>query len=1127
MKIFSTNAAGIKSKLKSFKNELKRSNAGIFTVQETHFSTQGKIQVENFLTFEAIRKKKNGGTVVGVHEALKPILINAYNDPFELIVVEIEAGNKEIRVISGYGPQENWTPEKREPFFQALEEEIIKAELAGKSVIVEADFNSKLGKHFIPNDPHPQSENGKLLANIIRRQKLTVANGLVACEGTVTRKRVTTTRTEESAISFVLVTEDMVNSIVSVKIDECREHVLTRLTKTKTGHEKVESDHNVIETEISLPWNRKSKTNNDNTNQFNLKNKDCQKKFKVETTDNTDLSKIFQVETNLDKATEIFMKRLNKKLHKCFNKIGHKKETKTECQEKLYNRWKELKKKTDAESKEEMIEVEEKLAHEYFDKVLEATKEFDCQEGGKSSGKLWELKKKMCPRSRDPPTAMKDKDGIIVTNVEKIKEMAVNAYEERLKNRPIKEGLEEMKELKEKLAEKVMKVAKTNKTPKWTMKEIEIVLKGLKKNKSRDPNGLANELFKEEAAGRDLKEAILLLMNRIKEEQIYPKCLELCNISSIWKMKGPRNEYASYRGIFRVSIFRSILDRLIYNDEYPNLDKNLTDSNVGARKARNVRDNIFVLSAILNANKHRNKEALDLQVYDVEQCFDALWLQEVINALFLAGFQNDKLPLLFLENRSAQVAVKTPLGITRRTTISNIIMQGSVWGSLCCVVLMDKLGKMVYSQPELLYYFRGEVAVPPLQMVDDILGIQNCSPQSLQLNTAINTFMENEKLTLSKTKCHNLHIGKSRRNCPTLAVHDVSMKDSKAEKYVGDIINNSGTNKTNLENRIAKGWGKVNQILALVKEAPLGSFRIKAGLILRQAMFLNGTLFNSEAWHGLSLNQIEAFEKLDQALLRGLIGGHSKIPIPAIYLETSQIPLRHVLASRRILYLHTILKRSKDDLISRVYHAQKADPVKGDFCLLVEEDMKLVGLSLSEEEITMMSKYQMKTEVKKKVKTAAFEYLKTTKESKSKMENLNYYTFTIQPYLSTPSLTADQTSLLLALRTRTVRGIRSDFGEMFPTKQCPLDGCEERDSLPHVQDCLVLRDMVKLEVDEVRYQDVFTQDLEKQRAVVVLYGRLLEAREVLLEAALEEQEEEEEQEGEDEQEEEEELEDEG
>ena len=347
---------------------------------------------------------------------------------------------------------------------------------------------------------------------------------------------------------------------------------------------------------------------------------------------------------------------------------------------------------------------------------------------------------------------MKNKDGNLVTNVEQIKDMAVEAYEERLRNRPIKEGLEDMKEAKESLAEKLLERAKKKKTPPWKMKQLDKVLDGLEKNKSKDPDGFANELFKKEAAGEDLKVAILLLMNRIKDEQIYPKCLELCNISSIWKMKEPRNEFSSYRGIFRVSIFRAILDRLIYNDEYPTIDQNLTDSSVGARKTRNVRDKIFVLNAILNSNKHNLKKALDLQVHDAEQCFDSLWLHEVMSSLFQAGMQNEKPPLLFLENRNAQFAVKTPGGISKRTTISNIIMQGSVFGSLCCVVLIDKLGKLVYNMPELLFYYKGIVAVPPLQMVDDVLGIQKCSPQSANLNTVINTFMENEKLTLSKKK---------------------------------------------------------------------------------------------------------------------------------------------------------------------------------------------------------------------------------------------------------------------------------------------------------------------------------------------------------------------------------------
>ena len=115
-------------------------------------------------------------------------------------------------------------------------------------------------------------------------------------------------------------------------------------------------------------------------------------------------------------------------------------------------------------------------------------------------------------------------------------------------------------------------------------------MKGLKARKSRDPNNIANELFDPKVAGEDLIEAILKLMNRIKSDLIYPDCLQLCNISSIYKQKGSMNEFSSYRGFFRVQAIRNILELLLYYDEYPKVDSNLTDCNVGSRKNRNIRD---------------------------------------------------------------------------------------------------------------------------------------------------------------------------------------------------------------------------------------------------------------------------------------------------------------------------------------------------------------------------------------------------------------------------------------------------------------------------------------------------------------------------------------------------------
>ena len=129
-------------------------------------------------------------------------------------------------------------------------------------------------------------------------------------------------------------------------------------------------------------------------------------------------------------------------------------------------------------------------------------------------------------------------------------------------------------------------------------------------------------------------------------------------------------------------------------------------------------------------------------------------------------------------------------------------MQGSVWGSICCVVLMDKLGQLAYSNPDLLYYYKGLVATPPLQMVDDVLGIQKCSRKSQRHNGVINTFIELEKLTLSEKKCHNVNVGKSKDECPDLKVHGKRMKNSKQETYLGDKIDQSGLLKPTITSRI-------------------------------------------------------------------------------------------------------------------------------------------------------------------------------------------------------------------------------------------------------------------------------------------------------------------------------------
>ena len=68
-----------------------------------------------------------------------------------------------------------------------------------------------------------------------------------------------------------------------------------------------------------------------------------------------------------------------------------------------------------------------------------------------------------------------------------------------------------------------LKLAVKNKSKAWTMADLDLALRDLKTNKSRDPEGLINEIFKTDVIGTDLKESLLLMFNALKKEKVIPK----------------------------------------------------------------------------------------------------------------------------------------------------------------------------------------------------------------------------------------------------------------------------------------------------------------------------------------------------------------------------------------------------------------------------------------------------------------------------------------------------------------------------------------------------------------------------------------------------------------------------
>ena len=119
----------------------------------------------------------------------------------------------------------------------------------------------------------------------------------------------------------------------------------------------------------------------------------------------------------------------------CFKKrrVSNKKD---KHEDELYEKRRSLRLRTDDESKEEMKEVEKEIAERAennFKNIKEELEKINHNGEGITAKQLWTLKRKMCPRTQDAPSAMFDKSGNLLTSDKALQRRALEVFEERLK----------------------------------------------------------------------------------------------------------------------------------------------------------------------------------------------------------------------------------------------------------------------------------------------------------------------------------------------------------------------------------------------------------------------------------------------------------------------------------------------------------------------------------------------------------------------------------------------------------------------------------------------------------------------------------------------------------------------
>ena len=841
-------------------------------------------------------------------------------------------------------------------------------------------------------------------------------------------------------------------------------------------------------------------------------------------------------EKSVENQVKTWIKTLNNKFHRSFKKIRCSATGMETEISKLLDKRKVIIQKlksVEEEHKTEMVEDLSKVegeistlsSEENRNKVMNNFKCLANVDGSTNTMGVWKIKKKVFPKNAESlPFAKKDTKGKVISSQNELKKLYLETFTQRLRHRPIKPDFSKIKVLKEKLCEKRLQLASSNKSEQWNQKQLLKVLSSLKSGKSRDPHGLINEIFKPGVCGNDLQISLLIMMNKIKETLFIPKYLEYATIVSIYKGRGDKMCLENDRGIFIVNIFRSILMKLSYQDKYQIVDRNMSDSNVGGRKNKNIRNHIFVLNSVMNDVLQNKKKSIDIEILDYKQCFDSMWMEECVNDLWEAGIQDDHLSLIYEINKNVNVSVKTPFGLTERKQIERVVMQGEVFGPLCCSVQVDTFGKECIQKNKFLYQYKETVGIPPLSMVDDLLLISTCGLNSVMINGFINCKTNVKKLQFGVEKCHKMHVGGKRHICPDLFIDgwelrpvdsldsgtsETIMEDncfgacgvenSVSEKYLGDIIQVDGKNKGTIDARKGKGIGTVNQTINILEDICFGPFTFEVGLVMRDSFLINSTLTNSETWLGLTTSEIETLEQVDESLMRRLLEVSLGCPKEMLYLELGCIPMRFTVMTRRIMFLHYILNEEQDSLISRVLHAQIKFPSKNDFILGVEENLDELEIYLSLEDIKILSKEVFRNFLKQKIEEKALLFLNEKKLKHSKVLHIKHDKLEMQEYFCPSNVRSLEISrFLFSARTRML-DVGANFSNKYSDKvKCKL-GCDALDTQQHLLECSQLTDNDLIQTGRsFKYDDLFSSHVEEQLAIATILSTKYKKRKSIL-----------------------------
>ena len=396
--------------------------------------------------------------------------------------------------------------------------------------------------------------------------------------------------------------------------------------------------------------------------------------------------------------------------------------------------------------------------------------------------------------------------------------------------------------------------------------------------------------------------------------------------------------------------------------------------------------------------------------------------------------------------------------------------------------------------------------------MDDILGVTEANFKAQQMNGFLNVRSADKTLQFGPSKCKTMFVGRKGALdlSGTLSVDNwdtnyvdkdhtgkydlvesfsgqIDMENVNEWKYLGFMISNSDSNISNIRYIKNKSIGTTRNILHRLNNLHLKRYFFEVGIIFKNIILRTSILYGSETYYNLTENETRQLERIEESYLRQLLSTPRSCPIVQIYLELGQYPARYEIKKLKLLFLKYILNQPENSTIYKFLQVQiNNKTIKGDFASTCLNDLRLLRVNLSLEEIKIMKINQFKNILKSQIEKESFQYL--LEKRKSKGSEVQYDSLQMSEYLLPNNyLNIDDQKLIFSLRNKMLMLYNDSYHK---TELCI---CLKQEDYKHIYECQHLN---KTHI-VIEYDKIYNGSVKEQKVIVNRMRENLRIRKIM------------------------------